>query len=115
MADCAFCMIVQRQLPAQIVYEDEQVLAFKDINPQTPVHVLVVPKQHYDHIGADVPEALLGHLFRVAARVAGEQGVAESGYRLITNCGEDGRQTVPHLHIHLLGGALLPISMGPAD
>ncbi|MCL2882961.1 MAG: histidine triad nucleotide-binding protein [Coriobacteriia bacterium] len=115
MSDCIFCQIAKGEVPARVVYEDDEVVAFEDINPQVPVHVLVIPRQHYNDIGDDVPEALLGHLLAVAARVAQEKGVAETGYRLLTNIGEDGRQTVGHLHMHVLGGAKMPIRMGPAD
>jgi histidine triad (HIT) family protein len=115
MDDCLFCKIAAGKIPAEKIYEDDRVLAFEDINPQMPVHTLVIPKEHFDHIGDDVPEALLGHLFAIAAKVAGEKGLNETGYRLITNIGEDGRQSVKHLHIHVLGGARMPVRMGPAD
>ncbi|MCL1880214.1 MAG: histidine triad nucleotide-binding protein [Actinomycetia bacterium] len=115
MSNCLFCKIANHEIDAKVVYEDDLVMAFEDINPQTPVHTLVIPKQHYDHIGDDVPEELLGHIFTTAAKVAQIKGVDTSGYRLVTNIGEDGRQTVIHLHIHVVGGARLPIRMGPAD
>lgn len=115
MSDCLFCRIVAREVPAIIVYEDDDVLAFEDVNPQLPVHTLVIPKQHYAHIGDDVPERILGRLFKTVSTVAELKGITESGYRIIANTGDDGRQTVHHLHIHVLGGALMPIRMGPAD
>jgi histidine triad (HIT) family protein len=115
MSDCLFCQIGSHQLESQIVYEDDTVIAFEDINPQTPVHTLVIPKQHFEDIGDGLSEDLLGHLMAVATDVARIKGVSETGYRLLTNVGEDGRQAVPHLHIHVLGGARLPIRVGPAD
>ena len=115
MTDCIFCKIAAHQIPANIVYEDDDVIAFEDLNPQTPVHVLLIPKQHYDNLSDDVDEALLGKLFAKVPLVARLKGVEESGYRIVANTGEHGRQTVYHLHIHILGGSSLPISMGPAD
>jgi histidine triad (HIT) family protein len=105
MSDNLFKKIIDRQIPAAIVYEDEQCLAFKDINPQAPVHVLIVPRKviptHSDITEAD--SELLGHLHLVAAKLAGQLGIAD-GYRLVVNCKERAGQTVPHLHLHLLGG-----------
>jgi histidine triad (HIT) family protein len=105
MHDNIFQKIIDRQIPADIVYEDDQCLAFRDINPQAPVHVLIIPRKvirtHSDI--ADVDGELLGHLHLVAARVAGQLGVAD-GYRVVINCKERAGQTVPHLHLHLLGG-----------
>ncbi len=115
MSNCVFCKIVAGEIPATVVYEDEDVLAFEDLNPQTPVHTLIIPKQHYDSISDDIPPELLGKLFSKVREVARIKGVDERGYRIIANTGEDGRQTVNHLHVHLLGGAALPIFMGPAD
>ncbi|MDH7479408.1 MAG: histidine triad nucleotide-binding protein [Syntrophomonadaceae bacterium] len=106
MKDCLFCRIIAGEVPSQKVYEDERVLAFKDINPVAPVHVLVVPKQHLGSLSDAGEEelSLLGHLQLVAARLAGQTGVAPGGYRVVTNCGPDGGQTIHHLHLHLLGG-----------
>jgi histidine triad (HIT) family protein len=115
MQDCTFCKIVRGELPSNVIYEDDTVLAFEDINPQVPVHTLVIPKTHYQSAAHDVPEELLGHILSVATEVAKLKGVHESGYRLTTNIGEDGRQTVLHLHMHVLGGAQMPMRMGPAD
>ena len=115
MAECLFCMIANHTLASVTVYEDDLVMAFEDINPQLPVHTLVIPKQHFDHIGDEVPEEILGHLFAVSAKIAELKGIDKTGYRMITNTGEDGRQTIHHLHVHVLGGAKLPIRMGPAD
>jgi histidine triad (HIT) family protein len=105
MAENIFQKIIDRKIPARIVYEDEQCLAFHDINPQAPVHILIIPKKaialHSDIDASDGP--LLGHLHLVARRLAEELKI-HRGYRLVINCGDDGGQTVPHLHMHLLGG-----------
>lgn len=106
MKDCLFCRIIAGEIPSQKVYEDERVLAFKDINPVAPVHFLVVPKQHLGSL-SDAGEAelsLLGHLQLVAVQLARQAGIAQGGYRVIINCGPDGGQTIYHLHLHLLGG-----------
>jgi histidine triad (HIT) family protein len=115
MTDCLFCKIAAHEIDADIVYEDDYVIAFEDINPQVPVHTLIIPKQHYDHIGDNVPEEILGKVFAAVGKVARLKGLEERGYRIVANTGEDGRQTVHHLHVHVLGGARLPIRMGPAD
>ncbi|MDR2587499.1 MAG: histidine triad nucleotide-binding protein [Coriobacteriales bacterium] len=115
MSDCLFCKIAAHEIPATVVYEDDDVIAFEDVNPQLPVHTLIIPKAHYDHIGDDVPAEVLGKVFGAVGIVAKLKGVEDTGYRVITNTGEDGRQTVHHLHVHVLGGALMPIRMGPAD
>ncbi len=106
MADCLFCQIVQKKIPAKVVFEDEQVLAFEDINPQAPVHLLVIPRKHLATLNdVDGPEeGLAGHLLAVANRLAKERGVAESGYRVVINVNRDAQQTVFHLHVHVLGG-----------
>jgi histidine triad (HIT) family protein len=115
MSDCLFCKIAAHEIETAVVYEDDDVLAFEDVNPQLPVHTLIIPKQHYAHVGDDVPEEILGKVFKAVGTVARLKGVDESGYRIVANTGEDGRQTVHHLHVHVLGGALMPIRMGPAD
>ena len=106
MNDCLFCKIAAGQIPSTKVYEDDQVLAFRDIAPQAPVHVLVIPKKHvtgwYD--AKDEGDALLAHLMRVAAKVAELEGIVDSGFRVVSNCGQDAQQTVKHLHLHVLGG-----------
>ena len=106
MTDCLFCRIAAGEIPSKKVYEDEQVLAFYDIAPQAHVHVLIIPKRHIAGANALTREddALLGHLFEVARQLAKELGLADTGYRLITNIGGDAGQTVPHLHLHLIGG-----------
>ena len=104
-----FEKICAHEIPAAIVHEDEQCVAFRDISPQAPVHILIVPRQAVARIGmADANDAaLLGHLLLTAADVARREGVADSGYRLVINNGRDGGEAVPHLHVHLLGGRLL--------
>lgn len=109
MSDCLFCKIVQGEIPATVVYEDENVLAFEDLNPQMPVHTLIIPKQHFSHIGDSIPPEILGHLFSAVPKVAEIKGVSDSGYRIIVNTGEDARQTVHHIHVHVLGGCRMNI------
>ena len=106
MSECLFCKIVARAIPAAIVFEDEQVLAFEDIHPQAPVHVLVIPKRHVPSLAHEdgKNQALLGHLLMASASIARTKGIAERGYRLVANTGSEGGQTVHHLHLHLLGG-----------
>lgn len=104
-----FKRIIDGEIPANVVYEDEQCLAFHDVAPQTPVHILVIPKKEIasiDDLSAE-DEQLVGHLFLVIQQIAREQGLAENGYRVICNCGEGGGQTVFHLHYHLMGGGNL--------
>jgi len=115
MSDCLFCMIANHGIDASVVYEDDEVIAFEDVNPQLPIHTLIIPKTHYEDIGDAVPEETLGRLFATVGKVAKLKGLEERGYRVVVNTGEDGRQTVHHLHIHVLGGALMPVRMGPAD
>ncbi|HEY6508057.1 MAG TPA: histidine triad nucleotide-binding protein [Vicinamibacterales bacterium] len=106
MSNCLFCKIVNREIPATIVYEDERVLAFNDINPQAPSHVLVIPKRHVASLNDLVPgdDALVGEVVRRAAAIGGERGVAAGGFRTVFNTGGDAGQTVSHIHLHLLGG-----------
>jgi histidine triad (HIT) family protein len=107
--DCLFCKIVAKEIPATIVHQDETITAFRDINPQAPVHVLVVPNDHVADTTALEPghDALLGALVRGAARVARAEGAEPSGYRLVVNTGADALNSVPHLHVHVLGGRRL--------
>ncbi len=101
-----FEKIIAREIPADIVHEDALCLAFRDIQPHAPSHLLVIPKKAIPRIAEAAAEdkELLGHLFLVASRVAEKEGIAKSGYRIVVNCGADGGETVPHLHIHILGG-----------
>lgn len=107
-ADCIFCRIVRGEIPSDKVYEDSDFLVFKDLQPVAPVHVLIVPKQHIqdmEHFAAADPEGrLAAGLMRLIPRLTAKLGVATKGYRLINNCGEEGGQTVPHFHLHLIGG-----------
>ncbi len=107
--DCLFCKIVNNDIPADIIYEDDQVLAFSDINPQAPFHGLVIPKKHISTLN-DIQEEdkeLVGHMTMVAAKIADEKGFANDGYRTVFNCNQHGGQTVYHIHLHLLGGKAL--------
>ncbi|HMH92023.1 MAG TPA: histidine triad nucleotide-binding protein [Streptosporangiaceae bacterium] len=106
MPECLFCSIVTGEIPAEKVVESERTVAFRDINPQAPVHVLVVPREHYPDLAAVAAagEGLLAEIATQAHRVAVEQGVADSGYRVVFNTGVDGGQTVGHVHAHVLGG-----------
>jgi histidine triad (HIT) family protein len=108
-----FNKIINREIPADIVHEDEQCLAFRDIHPQAPVHILVIPKKHLERLAAAEEEdaALLGHLLLTARQIAAAEGLLESGFRVVVNNGRDGGETVPHLHVHLLGGR--PLSWPP--
>ena len=104
--DCIFCKIAARQAPAKIIFEDEGVVAFEDLHPQAPVHLLVIPRQHVEllkEVSAE-DEPMLGHLFTVAARLARERGLDKKGYRTVINNGSWAGQSVDHLHVHLLGG-----------
>ena len=114
MTDCIFCKIVTGEITGNIVYRDEQVTAFRDINPSAPTHILIVPNQHIDSVNMLIvdDEPLIGHLFTVAKNIAEKEGIADSGYRLIMNTNADGGQTVFHIHLHLLGGAPMKHPMG---
>lgn len=104
--DCLFCKLVARDIPADIVFEDEDVIAFRDIAPQAPTHILIIPKRHISTLNDLTEEdcALVGRLQFTAQKIAKEVGIAEDGYRVVMNCNEDGGQTVYHIHMHLLGG-----------
>ena len=106
MSDCLFCKIINGEIPSNKVYEDELVYAFYDIDPQAPPHFLVVPKEHITsaHEISDENAHIVGHVFKVVAKLAKELGFADDGYRIVNNCGEDGGQTVGHIHFHILAG-----------
>lgn len=108
MSDCVFCKIVKKEIPSTVVYEDDQLIAFHDLNPVAPVHVLIVPKRHIEDMNDFAKEdkngELAAHMTRVIPLIAKELGVKRSGYRLISNCGPDAGQTVFHFHAHLLAG-----------
>jgi histidine triad (HIT) family protein len=106
MSDCLFCGIVEKKIKGDVLYEDNSVLAFKDINPKAPVHILIIPRKHIATL-SDLSRAdgeIVGDIFLVAAKLAQEQGVAQKGFRIVVNAGADAGQTVFHLHFHLLGG-----------
>jgi len=106
MADCLFCKIIERKIPADIVFEDQRVLAFTDISPQAPTHILVIPKRHIESLNAMGTEddQLIGEVVRRAALIAKERGISEGGYRTVFNTNREAGQTVFHIHLHLLGG-----------
>lgn len=109
MDNCIFCKIISGEIPAAKVYEDDMVFCFKDINPVAPTHVLIIPKKHIqslNHLEED-DYMLIPHVYKVAKEIAKEQGILESGYRIVTNCGESAGQSVFHLHFHLIGGKTL--------
>ena len=109
MQDCLFCKIIKKEIPADIVYEDEEIIAFKDIQPAAPIHILVIPKKHISSINEIEleDEALIGKIYTKIKEIAKEQDVDETGYRVIVNCGKDAGQEVMHLHFHLLAGKKL--------
>jgi len=112
--DCIFCQIIAGKIPSGIIYQDEELIAFRDINPQAPTHLLIIPKKHIPSLAqlsqAELP--LMGRMVTVANKLAKEEGIAETGYRLVLNYGEWGGQVVPHLHMHLIGGRRLSGKIG---
>ena len=112
--DCVFCKIVAGEIPSDILYQDDEVIAFRDINPQAPVHLLIIPKAHIPSLTelTESQSPLMGHMVNVANQLAEKEGVSESGYRVVVNCGKQGGQLVPHLHMHLLGGRRLSGTLG---
>lgn len=104
MTDCLFCKMVAKEITPDIVYEDEEVLAFRDISPKAPTHILVIPKQHVATLNDLQDKQLAGHLLLTLAKIADAEGIAETGYRTVINCNDAGGQEVYHLHLHLLGG-----------
>ncbi len=112
--DCVFCQIVDGKIPSDIVYQDEEIVAFRDINPRAPVHLLIIPKKHIASL-VELTEKefpLMGRMVSVASKLAKGEGISESGYRLVLNCGKEGGQLVGHLHLHLLGGRQLLGKLG---
>ena len=110
--NCIFCKIINKEIPADIVYQDDEIIAFKDIAPVAPVHLLIIPKKHIlsvNNLELEDKE-LIGRLFLTARKIAKEQGVSGTGYRLVINIGKDAGQTIDHLHLHLLGGKKLPFA-----
>jgi len=112
--DCIFCQIVAGKIPSEILYQDEKVIAFRDVNPQAPIHLLIIPKKHIASLAhlTEAESSLMGHIISIANELAIREGVSESGYRLVINCGKEGGQAVPHLHLHLLGGRGLSSTLG---
>jgi histidine triad (HIT) family protein len=109
MGDCIFCKIIEKKIPSTIVYEDNKVLAFNDINPVAPVHVIIIPKDHIANVNELTQDnaSVIGDIHMAAKKIADKLGIADKGYRLINNCGADAGQTVFHLHYHLIGGVSL--------
>ena len=109
MNDCIFCKIVNKEIPATIVYEDDEILAFRDINPVAPVHILVIPKKHISYLTELEldDEFLIGKIYTTINKIAKKEEIDEKGFRVIVNCGDDGGQEVKHLHFHILGGKKL--------
>ena len=107
--DCVFCQIVAGKIPSEILYQDEEIIAFRDINPQAPTHLVIIPKRHIPSLAllSEAESPLIGRMINVANQLAKGEGISESGYRLAINCGAEGGQLVPHLHMHLLGGRKL--------
>ena len=109
MNDCIFCKIIKKEIPSTIVYEDSEIIAFKDVNPVAPIHILVIPKKHIEtlvHLKEE-DEKIVGKIYTIINKIAKQEGIDETGFRVIVNCGEDGGQEVKHLHFHLLGGKRL--------
>lgn len=106
MSDCIFCMIAKGEIPSTCVYQDEKVFAFKDINPAAPIHIILIPKEHIESALSinKGNSSIIAYLFEAAAKIASDLGIAEDGYRIVTNIGKNGGQTVKHLHFHILGG-----------
>ena len=113
MEDCLFCKIIEGQIPSQKVYEDEDVLAFNDINPVTPIHILVIPKKHIISLAhmQDGDEEIVGKIYKVINKISEEQEFKDDGYRVIVNCGENGGQVINHLHFHILAGKKLGVKV----
>ncbi len=112
--DCIFCQIIAGKVPSEILYQDEEAIAFPDINPVAPVHLLIIPRKHIPSL-AHLPDAetpLIGHMTKIANQLAREAGIFENGYRLAISCGKQGGQEVPHLHMHLVGGRQLAPTLG---
>jgi len=111
MSDCVFCRIISGEIPSKLVYQDENVIAFDDLSPQAPVHTLVIPRTHHENLANGLEQSLLGALFAAVPEVARIKGVDQSGYRVIVNSGHDANQTVPHLHVHIMGGRAMAHGM----
>jgi histidine triad (HIT) family protein len=112
--ECIFCQIASGKIPSDIIYQDEEVIAFRDISPQAPVHLVIIPRRHIPSLThlSEADSALIGRMVTIANQLAKKEGVADKGYRLAINCGEEGGQAVLHLHLHLLGGRRLSGRLG---
>jgi histidine triad (HIT) family protein len=112
--ECIFCQIASGKIPSDFIYQDEEVIAFRDINPQAPVHLIIIPRRHIPSLAqiSQADSALIGRMVAIANQLAKGEGVADKGYRLAINCGKEGGQAVPHLHMHLLGGRNLSGRLG---
>ena len=113
MENCIFCKIIKGEIPSNKVYEDEEILAFRDINPVAPVHILVIPKKHISYVTElqKEDEVLIGKIYSVINKIAKQEGIDEKGFRIVINCKEDGGQEVPHLHFHIIGGKKLGVKI----
>ena len=113
MEDCIFCKIIKKEILSSIVYEDSEILAFRDINPVAPVHILVIPKKHISSLIDlnEEDELVIGRIYTVINKIAKQEGIDEKGFRVVVNCGEDGGQEVKHLHFHIIGGKKLGIKI----
>ncbi len=113
MEDCIFCKIIKGQIPSTIVYEDSDIIAFRDVDPQAPVHILVIPKKHISSLIdlKEEDELLIGKIYTVINKIAKKEEINEDGFRVIVNCGENGGQEVKHLHFHILGGKKLGLKI----
>ena len=113
MEDCIFCKIINREVPGDIVYEDDEIIAFRDIHPCAPVHILVIPKKHISSLIdiTEEDEKVIGTIYGVINKIAQKEGILDKGYRVIINCGEDGGQVVKHIHFHLLGGKKMGVKV----
>ncbi len=112
--DCIFCQIAEGKIPSDTVYQDEEIIAFRDINPQAPVHIVIIPRKHIASLShlSEGDSALVGRMVAIANKLAQDEGIAEKGYRVVINCGKEGGQLVPHLHLHLVGGRQLSDQVG---
>ncbi len=113
MEDCIFCKISNKEIPSSIVYEDNEIIAFRDVNPQAPIHILVIPKKHISSLIdlKEEDEILVGKIYTVINKIVEQEGIKEKGFRVIVNCGNDGGQEVKHLHFHILGGKKLGLKI----
>ena len=110
--DCIFCQIAEGKIPSQTIYQDKDVVAFRDINPKAPVHILIIPSKHIPSLAELTDPGLAAHMVEVANQLASKEAIKEKGYRVVINSGSEGGQLVPHLHLHLLGGRQLSDSIG---